>query len=111
VPNNGAVFTAAPTGSSPYWTDNTYTIAPTATASGKLSLQGENADIEINGQSLNKTLKIIQDELRIPGRIKRDLQLEKEFAELNEAANHYNTLLEKYQEQKKVWDILQKQDQ
>jgi hypothetical protein len=109
--SSGQILTASASG--PSWSVATNSTATpmTVNQSGRITLTGDNADLDINGISLNETLQAIQNELRIPGRIKRDLQLEKEFEELNEAAKHYNTLLEKYQEQKKVWGILQKQDQ
>ena len=52
------------------WTTNTTTgwngtSAADLNQSGKLSLQGTNADIDINGKSLMKTLEALEDRLNI----------------------------------------------
>ena len=109
---NGASVTAS-TGLT--YADSSWITASSAATwqspSGKLVLTGEDADIVINGQSLNKTLKAIQDELGIPGRLVRNEQLEQEFAELKACGERYRELEAKYQEQKRVFDILKYQDQ
>jgi hypothetical protein len=83
------------------WT-NPVTITQKAT----LDLNGEGADVVINGESLNQTLKEIKEALRIPSRLNQDHQLEKEWEELQQAAEHYNKLLQEYREKQKVWDTL-----
>lgn len=74
---------------------------------GTLELQGEKADLKINGVSLTETLVSIQEML---GVMKIDSALEREFAELKEAGVQYRRLRDKFQEQKTVWDTLKKQD-
>jgi hypothetical protein len=53
----------------------------------------------------------VKDELMIPTRINRNLELEKEFAELKTAADRYHKLEQKFLEQKKMWETLKKTDQ
>lgn len=84
------------------WTTAPVTISQKAT----IELQGEDADIKINGESLNETLKSIKDALRIPGNLSRNPELEKHWDELKAAADHYNKLRKEYEEKQKVWSIL-----
>ena len=79
--------------------------------SGKLVLKGKNADVEINGKSLSQAIQAIEEALLIPGQLNRNTKLEQEFEELKQAAEQYRELETKFLEQKRVWDILKKQDQ
>lgn len=74
--------------------------------SGKISLQGKDADLDINGVSLKETLASIQEMLGI---MKMDPALEKEFEELKAAGEHYRQLRERFKEQKAVWDTLKQE--
>jgi predicted phage tail protein len=95
--------TSASTSATAVWTSvNPVTIDQNAT----INLSGEKADIVINGESLNETLKEIKQVLRIPSQLNRDPKLEKDWTELQEAADHYNKLLAEYKEKQKVWDTL-----
>lgn len=87
------------------WSDISVATQP---SSGKLCLTGDNADIEINGQSLKQTLEAINSRLGI---LTPNPELEKEFEELRELAERYKELEKKFLGQKKVFDILKKQDQ
>ena len=100
MPGSGYVYTTNnPSGK---W------VAPTmqVNQSGKISLQGKDADLEINGVSLKETLESIQEML---GVMKMDPALEKEFEELRAAGEHYRQLREKFTEQKAVWDTLKQE--
>jgi len=83
-----------------------WTNPVTITQKSTIDLQGEDADVVINGESLKQTLKEIKEALRIPSKLKQDHKLEKEWAELQEAADHYNKLLKEYREKQRVWDTL-----
>lgn len=92
------------------WTNTSWTTAsPAVKVSQKatIDLQGEDADIIINGKSLAKTLEGIQDRLGI---LEMNPELEAEFEELREAADRYRELEKKFKEQKRVWDTLKTQD-
>jgi hypothetical protein len=108
VSQSGYVYTSS--GTNGTWANPGYAANNTAATlkqSGTLELQGDNADLKINGVSLTETLVSIQEMLGI---MKMDSALEREFAELKEAGVQYRQLRDKFQEQKAVWDTLKKQD-
>lgn len=109
---SSSIFTIGTNGTSSadLWTNASWTTAaPSVNVSQKatIDLKGEDADVVINGKSLSKTLEGIQERL---GLLEMNPELEEEFEELREAANHYRKLEKKFKEQKKVWDTLKKQD-
>lgn len=69
------------------------------------------SDIELDGLSLKATMQAIKDELLIPERLNRNDELEKEFAELKEAAERYRELELKFLDQKRMWETLKRTDQ
>ena len=107
APSPGYVYTTNNT-STPSWTVATHTTAPTmqVNQSGKISLQGKDADVDINGVSLKETLASIQEML---GVMKMDPALEAEFEELQAAGKRYRELRERFREQKAVWDTLKQE--
>ena len=84
------------------------TTAVAAHPSGTIELQGENADIRVNGESLMDALKEIKEQLRIPGHITRNAELEKDFEDLRDLATEYEKKVEEYKEKKRAWDILRR---
>jgi len=74
--------------------------------SGMLELQGENADIKINGHSLTQTLQTIQDRLNM---LRPNLALEKEWDQLRELGDQYRRLEAEFKEKQKAWESLQQQ--
>lgn len=115
----GQVYTVAGsngTTATPMWT-TTATTHPYCAAelgdisgSGKLVLNGKNADIEINGKSLGDAIRAIEEALLIPGRLNRSTELEKEFDQLKALGDQYAKMEQKYRDQKRVWDILKTED-
>ena len=92
----------------PYITDGTggYTWANiTEPASGKLTLQGPDADIEVNGESLMTAIRKIEERLNI---LKPNEKLEAEWDQLRELGEQYRELEKKIQEQAKMWETLKK---
>lgn len=73
------------------------------TVSPKLSLQGNDADIEINGQSLMKTLQSLQQRL---GWLQPNAQLEAEWDELRALGERYRELEKICEEKSKAWQCL-----
>jgi len=71
--------------------------------SGKLSLQGTNADIDINGKSLMKTLEALEERLNM---MVPNPELEKEWDDLKKLGNRYRKLEAKCKEKAKMWDKL-----
>ena len=101
---SGSVLAAS--GSSANWSIATNTTPMTVNQSGRISLKGDDADLDINGVSLKETLTSIQEML---GVMKMDPALEKEFEELRAAGERYRELRERFQEQKAVWDTLKQE--
>ena len=74
---------------------------------GKMSISGEDADIEINGVSLKQTLEDIQQRLAI---LQPNPELENEFKELRELRQKYLQLERNLLEKKEMWDTLNRDD-
>ena len=90
------------------WTTNTTTgwngtSAADLNQSGKLSLQGTNADIDINGKSLMKTLEALEDRLNM---MVPNPELEKEWDDLKKLGNRYRKLEKKCREKAEMWNKL-----
>jgi hypothetical protein len=71
--------------------------------SGILELQGDNADIKINGVSLCDTLTAIQDKLNI---LRPNKELEHEWDQLRELGERYRELEIQLAEKQKMWNTL-----
>jgi hypothetical protein len=74
-------------------------------ASGKIKLDGPEADIEVNGQSLIIMLRNIEQRLNI---LQPNPELESEWAELRELGDQYRTLEAKIQAKMKTWNAVSK---
>ena len=90
------------------WTTNTTTgwngtSAADLNQAGKLSLQGTNADIDIKGKSLMKTLEALEDRLNM---MVPNPELEKEWDDLKKLGNRYRKLEAKCKEKAKMWNKL-----
>ena len=71
--------------------------------SGKISLRGDNADIEINGVSLAETLQGIQDRLAI---LRPNEELEEKWENLRGLRKAYMELEAEIKEKDKMWNSL-----
>lgn len=71
--------------------------------SGKISLRGDNADIEINGVSLAETLQGIQDRLAI---LHPNKELEEKWENLRGLRKAYLELEAEIKEKDKMWNSL-----
>lgn len=81
--HNGVLTT---TGTSTSWTaSNTATM----TAKGKLKVEGKEADILINEQSLSDWMRAVEKRLSI---LQPKPELQEKYTALEEAYNHYKTL-------------------
>jgi hypothetical protein len=74
---------------------------------GKLVLEGANADIEINGESLVATLRGIQDRLNI---LQPNVKLEQEWDQLRELGEQYRQLEKELEEKSQMWSALKQVD-
>lgn len=73
--------------------------------SGRLTLQGPNADIEVNGESLMTMLHRIEERLNI---LTPNKKLETEWDQLRELGEQYRAMEKKLQEQSDMWTALKK---
>jgi len=74
-------------------------------ASGKIKLDGPEADIEVNGESLISMLKNIEQRLNM---LQPNPELESEWKELRELGDAYRTLEAKIQSKMKTWEAIAK---
>ena len=103
--------------SSPVWntTSDVYNIATgwsnganvSNATSGKISLHGKDADIEINGESLVAMLKRIEERINL---LTVNHELESEWEELRELGNQYRELEQRIKDKLETWNKLQAQD-
>lgn len=70
---------------------------------GKLILEGNGADIEINGIGLSERLAKIEERLNI---LRPNKKMEAEWDQLRELGNQYRALESKLTEQGEMWDKL-----
>jgi len=92
-------------------TSNPYTISsgtgvsnPWAThATPKIKLDGEGADIEVNGWSLIDAIQKIEERLNI---LHPNEKLEEEWEELRELGNRYRELEQHIKDKQATWDRL-----
>jgi hypothetical protein len=73
--------------------------------SGRITLQGPNADIEVNGESLMTMLHRIEERLNI---LTPNKELEADWDQLRELGEQYRALEKKLSEQGEMWDALKK---
>ena len=87
------------------WTlsPNTYTNPMTVTQKATVELNGDDADVIMNGASLKEFMGMVNERLAwlVP-----NPELEKEFEELKELSDAYRKLEAECKEKMKVWNIL-----
>ena len=71
--------------------------------SGTITLKGDDADIDINGKSLMKTLETLEDRLNM---MVPNPELEKEWDDLKKLGDRYRKLEKKCKEKAKMWNKL-----
>ena len=76
---------------------------PTTLMASTLELQGEGADIRINGVSLTDVLKNIEQRLNI---LRPNTELEAKWDQLQELGNRYRQLEAELKEKSRVWEKL-----
>ena len=101
-------YTIGATGTSPntVWTGGSYRISDPAaviTASGKMALNGNGADIDINGKSLKDWMEKVEERLNI---LTPNSELEKEWDDLRRLGERYRKLEKKCKEKAEVWKKL-----
>lgn len=90
IPNGGYTIGPFTTGTSgATWTSGYSNPNASITAKGKLKLEGENADIEINGERLSDWMKTVNQRLLI---LQPNPHLQEKYEALQQAYEHYKTL-------------------
>ena len=72
-----------------------------------MELRGEQADIVINGVSLNDTLRSIQDRLNM---LRPNTELEADWDQLRSIGEQYRELEKQLNEKQRAWDLLRKKE-
>lgn len=98
----GPAWTAGTNGLT--WQTDDFNITD-ARPSGKLTLQGEDADIEINGRSLIQILDSIEQRL---GLLKMHEAMEQQWEELRAIGDQYRTKLAEIENKVRMWDTLKR---
>ena len=104
-------YTIGNGGTGHVWTTNTtgagtYRIndpAAVISASGKMALKGDGADIDINGKSLKDWMERVEERLNI---LTPNPELEKEWDDLRRLGERYRKLEKKCKEKAEVWKKL-----
>ena len=109
VPPTYSNVTITSTGATtaPIYTTATGIASPWASTSstGKLNLDGDQADVVINGKSLVDTLLALEERLNI---LVPNTKLETEWAELKQLGDAYRKLEQDLIEKAAMWQVLQK---
>jgi hypothetical protein len=108
---SGSIDTITISNTSPYVFANTSITSgtigagpwTTGNSSGKISLAGDNADIEVNGKSLMKVLESMEERLNL---LTPNAKLESDWEELAKLGKKYRKLETKIKEKARAWDIL-----
>lgn len=100
----GQVYTAGAGSNTLPWATGagSYTF-PSTVASSKITLNGDNADIEVNGKSLLSTLAALEERLNI---LVPNPAMEKEWDQLKRLGDKYRKLEKKLKEQSDMWNKL-----
>ena len=73
--------------------------------SGSIDIQGQNADIKINGKSMKTWMEAVEERLNI---LTPNPELEKDWDELQELGERYRALEKKCKEKAQMWAALKK---
>ena len=96
----GHVWTTNTTGAGTYRLNDP---AAVLTASGRMELKGDGADLTINGKSLKNWMEKVEERLNI---LTPNPELEKEWDELRRLGERYRKLEKKCKEKAEVWNKL-----
>jgi hypothetical protein len=114
TPNTVPTWTVTTPNTAPTWTTNPggwgvggsgaggYHIDRTLKG-GQLHLEGDDADININGESLMATLRSLEQRLNI---LRPNTELEAEWDQLRELGEQYRRLEKEFEEKSKMWNRL-----
>ena len=101
--SNGYTYTTNTTG--PWIGTGTGTGTLKVEQSGSIEIQGENADIKMNGKSMKAWMEKVEDRLNI---LTPNPELEKEWDDLRRLGQRYRALEKKCREKAQMWEALKK---
>jgi hypothetical protein len=114
VPPTYSNVTITSTGATttPIYTTGTGVTSPWASTNGTIKggtiyLEGDGADIDINGKSLTATLQALEERLNI---LVPNTELEKEWVELKQLGDAYRKLEQDLTEKAAMWAALKAED-
>jgi hypothetical protein len=85
------------------WNTTGANLGTNITQGGRISLQGDSADLDINGKSLTQWMERVEDRLNI---LTPNPTLEKEWDDLRELGERYRELEKKCKEKAEMWKKL-----
>jgi hypothetical protein len=106
--NVGAVWTTNTTGANINWGQSAvgglyHNQGMSVNQGGKISLQGDNADVDINGKSLVKWMEAMEERMNW---MQPNVELEKEWDDLKKLGDRYRKLEQKCREKAEMWKKL-----
>lgn len=103
----GYTYTTNTTNTASPWIATGTGIDPTMVVGqgGSIDIQGQNADIKINGKSMKTWMEAVEERLNI---LTPNPELEKEWDDLRHLGERYRALEEKCKEKAQMWAALKK---
>jgi hypothetical protein len=103
IGNGGTGYTYASPNTVPWISTGTGTLS--VEQSGSIEIQGENADIKMNGKSMKAWMEAVEERLNI---LTPNPELEKDWDDLRRLGERYRALEKKCKEKAKMWEALKK---
>ena len=101
----GTGYTYTTNTTSPWITTGSSPGTLSVEQSGSIEIQGENADIKMNGKSMKAWMEKVEERLNI---LTPNPELEKEWDELQALGERYRALEKKCREKAQMWEALKK---
>ena len=101
----GYTYTTNTTSSPWIATGTNINPAMTVSQGGSIDIQGQNADIKINGKSMKTWMEAVEERLNI---LTPNPELEKDWDDLRRLGQRYRALEEKCKEKARMWAALKK---
>jgi len=101
----GYTYTTTGTSGSPWIATGTGTGTLKVEQSGSIEIQGENADIKMNGKSMKAWMEKVEERLNI---LTPNPELEKDWDDLRRLGQRYRALEKKCREKAQMWEALKK---
>ncbi len=103
IGNGGTGYTYASPNTVPWISTGTSTLS--VEQSGSIEIQGENADIKMNGKSMKTWMEKVEERLNI---LTPNPELEKDWDDLRRLGQRYRALEKKCREKAQMWEALKK---